>query len=148
LIPSKDSIGACIQQRAAEFQGFLSPKDIETLQVVQYTQNQEYRGHYDWGIKNMRETTIFGILEANCDECGTQFPALAIDWSKEDPRWCEIVECQMPHALTFKAIVGNAIFWRNLRRDGTGDRKTVHAGLPVRNGTKLGLNIWTQGIVP
>jgi prolyl 4-hydroxylase len=45
--------------------------------------------------------------------------------------------------LTFRAIEGSAVFWKNLDEKGRGDRRTLHAGLPVQNGTKIGLNIWT-----
>lgn len=117
------------------------------LQVVQYKQNQEYRAHFDWGVKSAhkaeRETTIFGILQGDCEHCGTQFPDIAIDWSGEDERWCDLVECGETEMLTFKAVAGSAVFWKNLHEDGTGDRRTLHAGLPVQNGTKIGLNIWT-----
>ena len=41
-------------------------------------------------------------------------------------------------------IVGNAVFWWNLDPDGVGDDDTMHAGTPVINGTKIGLNIWTR----
>ncbi|KFY13280.1 hypothetical protein V491_06463 [Pseudogymnoascus sp. VKM F-3775] len=147
FLPHNDTIGQCIQKRAADFQGFLSPKKIEMLQVVQYKEGQEYRAHYDWGVasefKAERESTIFGILEGDCEKCGTQFPKIAIDWTKEDPRWCDFVECDILDALTFKATAGSAVFWKNLHVDGTGDLRTFHAGLPVGKGTKLGLNIWT-----
>lgn len=45
--------------------------------------------------------------------------------------------------VIFRPAAGNAIFWENLRKDGTGYEETWHAGLPVENGTKVGLNIWT-----
>jgi prolyl 4-hydroxylase len=118
---------------------------MENLQVVRYHQSQEYQAHYDWENKsNNRETSFFGILEADCDHCGTQFPLMAADWSLEDDRWCELVECGDVKTLTFKAVAGSAIFWRNLHMNGTGDSRTLHAGLPVYNGTKIGLNIWTH----
>ena len=40
--------------------------------------------------------------------------------------------------------VGMAIFWWNLDPNGVGDDDTLHAGSPVINGTKIGLNIWTR----
>ncbi|KAF2111302.1 hypothetical protein BDV96DRAFT_635016 [Lophiotrema nucula] len=147
FIPYNDTTAYCIQQRAAEFQGFLSVRKIEMLQVVQYKQHQEYRAHYDWGVasahKRERESTIYGILKGDCEHCGTQFPEISVDWSGEDERWCDFVECEETEMLTFKAVAGSAVFWKNLHDDEEGDRRTLHAGLPVRNGTKVGLNIWT-----
>ncbi|KAI1378311.1 hypothetical protein F4677DRAFT_390870 [Hypoxylon crocopeplum] len=49
--------------------------------------------------------------------------------------------------VTFKPVAGNAVYWENFRPDGTGRGwdETWHAGLPVRRGTKVGLNIWSWG---
>ena len=47
--------------------------------------------------------------------------------------------------LAFKAIPGNAIFWVNLfPGNGTGDGRTLHAGLPVKGGIKTAINIWPR----
>ena len=34
-----------------------------------------------------------------------------------------------------------------LREDGTGIQETVHAGQPLLEGTKIGMNIWTHGLI-
>lgn len=49
--------------------------------------------------------------------------------------------------VVFKPLAGNAVYWENFRPDGTGRGwdETWHAGLPVKQGTKVGLNIWTWG---
>lgn len=147
FIPFDDPVSACIRKRAADFQGLLPVQKIEMLQVVRYLKDQEYRAHYDWGVasnvKAERLTTIFGILDAECENCGTQFSSISVDWSMEDPRWCDFVECDTLDALTFKAVPGSAVFWKNLHEDGSGDLRVLHAGLPVKEGRKLGLNIWT-----
>ncbi|KAL7795774.1 hypothetical protein V8C37DRAFT_27969 [Trichoderma ceciliae] len=46
---------------------------------------------------------------------------------------------------TFKAVPGNAVYWENFAPDGRGYDETWHAGLPVRKGVKVGLNIWSFG---
>ena len=47
--------------------------------------------------------------------------------------------------LAFKAIPGNALFWVNLfPENGTGDGRTLHAGLPVKGGVKTAMNIWPR----
>jgi hypothetical protein len=43
---------------------------------------------------------------------------------------------------------GGAVFWRNLHADGSGHDKTLHAGLPLPEGTKIGINVWTRVAVP
>jgi prolyl 4-hydroxylase len=142
-VPPRTDTVKCIEQRAAAFQGFGSLHGrMERLQVVKYEVSQEFRQHYDWSADRPRETTFFAYLEANCTGGGTNFPLL--DAPKED-RWCEFIDCDesFDAGVTFKPIAGNAIFWQNLRADGEGYEKTLHAGIPVTSGTKVGLNIWS-----
>ena len=83
---------------------------------------------------------------------GTEFPLLP---SKADSRWCAFVDCpadsQHPadrqKGVVFKPLPGNAVYWENFRADGSGRgfQETWHAGLPVVEGTKVGLNIWSWG---
>ncbi|RYP91011.1 hypothetical protein DL770_002841 [Monosporascus sp. CRB-9-2] len=46
---------------------------------------------------------------------------------------------------TFRPVPGNAVFRENFRPDGTraGWEESWHAGLPVKRGVKVGLNIWS-----
>ncbi|CAK7203873.1 hypothetical protein SEUCBS139899_006623 [Sporothrix eucalyptigena] len=46
--------------------------------------------------------------------------------------------------LAFRPMAGNALFWINLFANGTGDGRTLHAGLPVGEGTKTAMNIWPR----
>ena len=45
---------------------------------------------------------------------------------------------------TFKPRKGSGIFWVNLHESGFGDQRVRHAGLPVREGEKVGMNIWVK----
>lgn len=99
---------------------------------------------------------------------GTEFPLL--NRMSLDKRWCRFIECNdaqgdgkenlhvetetAQHAtatpdtgVVFKPLAGNAVYWENFRPDGTGRGwdETWHAGLPVKEGIKVGLNIWTWG---
>jgi len=75
--------------------------------------------------------------------------------TEEERFWCRFLECvdgrvvtgEDGMGVTFRAVEGNAVFWANFRADGSGDgyAETWHAGLPVRKGVKVGLNIWTSG---
>lgn len=103
-------------------------------------------------------------LEANCTGGGTHFPRL------EKPRgdeWCRFIECDaqkeynsssvgdtkaaqegaqekiLGEGIIFKPIKGNAVFWENMRSDGSGYLESWHAGLPVKSGVKTGLNVWS-----
>ncbi|KAJ2895605.1 hypothetical protein MKZ38_006317 [Zalerion maritima] len=61
--------------------------------------------------------------------------------------WCRYVDCdeEYENGLTFLPLEGNAVYWENLRpENGQGDQRTLHAGLPVTSGEKIGMNIWTR----
>lgn len=104
-------------------------------------------------------------LEANCTGGGTHFPRLERPVGEE---WCRFIECDVRRAynssseekegngaresanevdlnegVIFKPIKGNAVYWENMRSDGSGYAESWHAGLPVRSGVKIGLNVWS-----
>ncbi|GJC91496.1 2OG-Fe(II)oxygenase [Colletotrichum higginsianum IMI 349063] len=163
FLPRQDDVVKSVIARAARFQGFAPTNHFENIQATKYVSGQEYMPHYDVfsakpslygkedGSENATErlSTMFVILEDSCGtHCGTQFPQIAIDWASEDPRWCEFVDCAEKR-LTFPPRAGNAIFWKNLREDGSLHEDTLHAGLPLQHGAKIGLNIWMRnGIYP
>ena len=151
IIPPTDHIATCVLRRVSEFQGYEPLENIEPLQVTAYQQGEQIRKHFDWQeegyhsnvkISRNRATTFFGILEADCDDCETQFTHLRADWESKDDKWCHFVNCTSEQ-LRVKPVAGSALFWRNLHLDGTGDRRTEHAGLPLSRGFKTGLNVWT-----
>ena len=47
-------------------------------------------------------------------------------------------------AMRFPPERGNAVVWYNLDRHGTPDERTLHAGEPVTEGEKWGMNIWLR----
>lgn len=155
-LPLQDPIVQRIFARASRLQGYTPISNQEPLQLTRYKAGQQYKPHWDHfhdqpipANESQRVTTIFAILDATCDECGTRFPYLSVDWSKEDSRWCQFVDCSQK-AMTIRPIPGNAVFWKNLNASNLGEYRTLHAGLPPLNGTKVGLNIWTreQAIIP
>ena len=84
-------------------------------------------------------------VDANCTGGGTNFPRLSMP---KDERWCEFLECGEERqdeegGITFKPLKGAAVYWENFGSDGRGYEETWHAGLPVREGSKVGLNIWS-----
>jgi prolyl 4-hydroxylase len=92
-------------------------------------------------------------LEANCTGGGTHFPRLQRPAGNE---WCKFIECdvedeELKDGVIFKPVAGNAVYWENMRSDGSGYPESWHAGLPVKSGSKIGLNIWSWlqvGYVP
>ena len=104
-----------------------------------------------------------GGARDQCEGGATQFPELLDPVPKE---WCDVVECddndddnddereagkkqQQDESselggTAFKAKTGNAVFWSNVYPNGTWHEKVLHAGMPVKKGSKIGLNIWTR----
>lgn len=147
MLPPENNVVKCITKRASTFQGLNSKDSDIRLQATIYGKGQEFKTHVDWhnnpDLVMDRLSTIFGILDVSCGNCGTQFPRVEVDWSKKDPALCDFFECG-DEVLTAKAVAGSALYWRNLFDNGTGDPKTLHAGLPLPEGTKTGLNVWTR----
>lgn len=66
-----------------------------------------------------------------------------MDMSTNSRKWCSFIDCEAEN-LVFRPIEGNAVFWRNLNDDGSGDERTLHSGMPLEDGYKVGLNIWSS----
>jgi prolyl 4-hydroxylase len=80
-------------------------------------------------------------LSAKCEGGGTEFP---MSEARREGRWCDFLECDNGReGVTFKPRKGAAVFWLNFDEEGRGLKETVHAGLPVTSGVKVGLNIWS-----
>lgn len=166
LLPRTPTI-RCLEARARAFQGWRPNLYIERMWAQRYNASGHYTHHYDWAGSvargGDRASTFMVYLGDECVGGGTNFPRLR---RPRDARWCRLIECEddggdegaeadnggadaagPPKArregITFKPIKGNAIFWENLRADGSGYPETWHAAEPVTEGTKFGLNIWS-----
>ncbi|CAO2655000.1 Nn.00g117330.m01.CDS01 [Neocucurbitaria sp. VM-36] len=146
FLPEEDPVVLSIAQRAADFQGYLSPEDID-VQITSYNPGQQYKHHYDWyppPRSRNRVSTFFAILKSSCESCGTEFPFInTTERARFDDRWCDVIDCEK-ELLTTRNIEGSALFWLNLDGRGEGRMDMLHAGLPAVNGDKVGLNIWTD----
>ena len=152
----RDETVRCIEHRARAFQGWRSNLHIERLRTQRYGVGGHYKHHYDWSGASReadRVSTFMVYVDADCEGGGTQFPRLKMPETGKGS-WCEFLECENEKeaggrrenmGITFKPIKGNAVFWENLRSDGSGYEETYHAGLPVLSGLKVGLNIWSWG---
>ncbi|KAK0667697.1 hypothetical protein QBC41DRAFT_227902 [Cercophora samala] len=162
-LPSDSHLVNCILSRSASFLGtLLSPgrDEMGPAQVVRYTESQKFDLHTDWfsrpritdedretGRRRLynRVATFFVILQSNITEGSgeTWFPKvrpITPHTADEGRVWREHED----GGVAFKPVPGNAIFWVNLLPNGTGDARTVHAGLPVKGGVKTGMNIWPR----
>lgn len=150
----RDNIVRCIEDRALLFQGFDTPRShLEPVQLVKYDQGEQYHFHTDWFTNPVHATSAFGgnrltsffayVAADDMTGGGTNFPMLDAPYNQ---KWCDFIDCDEPYekGVTFRPVVGNAIFWQNLLEDGSGDQRNLHAGLPVTSGWKIGMNIWTR----
>ncbi|OKL60342.1 hypothetical protein UA08_04112 [Talaromyces atroroseus] len=147
----RDAVVRCAEERARSFQGWRPFLYIERMWSQRYNTSGHYRHHYDWtGMAahrggGDRMSTFMVYLDGNCTGGGTNFPHLRKPGERK--KWCRFIECDDDdgkyQGVTFKPIKGNAIFWENLRADGSGYPETWHAALPVLSGSKVGLNIWS-----
>ncbi len=151
-----DGIIRCIEGRALAIQGYdVPPSHLEPLQLVKYAPTEEYHFHTDWFTDSTytmpttggnRVSSFFAYVYVRNDTTGggTSFPLLN---APMDNRWCDIIDCDEPwdQGITFRPVEGNAIYWENLGLyNNAGNYKTLHAGLPLTGGEKVGLNIWTR----
>lgn len=90
----------------------------------------------------MNRLSAFNVfLQGDCTGGGTYFPWIP---RPKHPNWCQYIDCESTETGTlFKPIAGAAVFWVNTKEDGTGFMETLHAGMPVESGTKVGMNIWS-----
>jgi len=157
-VPPRDPVARCVSARALSIQGFSHPRShLEPLQLVEYGVGEHFHFHTDWFSSPAHTAPAYGgnrlssffayvKVENGTTGGGTNFPM--VEASAVDERWCELgyVDCdgEWDKGVTFRPVEGNAVFWRNLLEDGRGDDRTLHAGLPVTSGGKIGMNIWTR----
>ncbi|KAK7950901.1 uncharacterized protein PG986_006629 [Apiospora aurea] len=141
-MPPRDATVRCIEQRIRNIQ----PKRLEALSAQRYRAGGFFTLYYDYlaqAGRPDRASTLNVYLGANCTGGGTHFPLLP---RPRDRAWCEFIECdaaEETEGVVFKPIPGNAIYWENLREDGTGYEQTLHQGLPIESGVKIGMNAWS-----
>jgi prolyl 4-hydroxylase len=130
----QDAIVRSIEERAA---GLLSVATdyLEPLQLISYTQGQEFKLHHDTGtleedgsispVFPKRTATIFCYLNTLPEGVGhTAFPALG---------------------SSVQPLRGRAVVFPNLQPDGHPEPLTVHAAEAVHGHIwKFGLNIWAS----
>ncbi|KAF7865843.1 hypothetical protein EAF04_006008 [Stromatinia cepivora] len=154
----RDQVVRCIEHRARAFQGWRDEMGIEKLRTQRYGVGGHYGMHFDWsggkrGVDRISTFMVYVDVTPDIEGGETEFPRVI---GPKGGRWEEFLdttEALDPRSgkkltvegVTFKPIKGNAIFWENIDRDGRGYEETWHAGLPVKRGSKVGLNIWSYG---
>jgi len=154
-IPPSDPSTSCILSRARRFMGStLSPDgDFGTPQLVRYEAGQKFDLHYDWydtpqrlpdGRRFNRVASFFVFLQDECTEGETWFPHIEENIVSGEERTKGKMRIHENGGMAFRPMKGNALFWLNLHRNGTGDHRVRHAGLPLGEGTKTAMNLWAR----
>ncbi|KAJ6030187.1 hypothetical protein N7499_012603 [Penicillium canescens] len=143
--PPRDEILQCIEQRAIRYQNLESKLLMEPLSLQRYHENGFFSYHHDQfdspPNRLNRYSTYNVFLQGNCTGGGTHFPLIR---RPKESAWCDYIDCTSTEpGVIFKPIAGSAVYWVNIREDGRGYRETMHAGMPVKSGTKIGMNIWS-----
>lgn len=152
LIPRTDPV-RCIESRARALQGWRPDLWIERMRTQRYGPGGHYNHHFDWSSNTRgwgRVSSLMVWVEGSdsLKGGGTEFPLIK---RPAETEWCRFIECpddmekDRGTGVTFKVVPGNAVYWENFAADGRGYEETWHAGLPVQEGTKTGLNIWSFG---
>ncbi|KAF4462886.1 oxidoreductase 2OG-Fe(II) oxygenase family [Fusarium albosuccineum] len=155
VIPRTDPV-RCIEARARSLQGWRPDLWVERLRTQRYGPGGHYNHHFDWSSNARgwgRVSSIMAWVDGSdgLKGGGTEFPILKRPEGDEGKEWCRFVECAAEagegqyEGVVFKVVPGNAVYWENFASDGRGYDETWHAGLPVEEGTKVGLNIWSFG---
>lgn len=123
---ARDPVVQSVRARARAFQGWRNPNTtvLEPLMLQRYGVDGFYNYHLDWDElleHGNRVTTFMVYLVGDCDGGGTNFSYLPVP---EDERWCGIIECGEGRdgyrGVTFKPLKGSAVYWDNIRPNGTG----------------------------
>jgi prolyl 4-hydroxylase len=102
-----------------------SPAQGEPLQVLRYRPGGQYKPHMDAlpAEPNQRILTVLVYLSDDYEGGETRFERTG---------------------LTYRGKAGDALLFRNSLADGRPDPMSLHAGLPVRSGTKYLASRWIR----
>ncbi|KAK4466082.1 hypothetical protein QBC42DRAFT_259966 [Cladorrhinum samala] len=159
VLSSRDPIVSIIRDRAYFVLGFLPHVGVEAFQLVRYHDGDLFGMHHDWfrealpdgktGKSYNRLASFFVYLQADCEAGATYFPHLPpppAEMMGDSEGGSERYQTtQNGTGLAVMPRLGSGLFWQNLHPNGTGDERTLHAGLPITKGTKIGMNIWIKG---
>jgi prolyl 4-hydroxylase len=123
-VHSEDLVVNALNRRIAAVTG-TRPEQGEPLQLLRYRPGGEYKPHMDAlpAEPNQRILTALVYLSDGYRGGETSFPNAR---------------------LSYRGRVGDALIFLNVRSDGSADPLTLHAGLPVTNGTKYIASRWIR----
>lgn len=128
----KDKIITDIDQRIAERLG-INLNYSEGIQAQRYEVGQQFKPHTDFFEPGSKEYAEFA------SEQGNRTWTFMV-YLNETPKGGGTHFPNLEH--TFYPKIGRAVVWNNLYADGTPNRDTLHAGMPVEEGHKVIITKW------
>lgn len=131
---SEDAVVKAIEERIASMTK-TRPEQGEAIQVVKYNKGDQYKPHTDW--------------------FDPKVPGAVKQLKMGGQRICSVIMClQQAHRggetefpnVGVKILLepGDAVSFENIYADGSGNPGALHAGLPVRSGTKIIATRWIR----
>ena len=129
-----DLVLQLIRARIAHAAG-VAPAALEPLEILHYSPGERYKPHVDFfhpalpnfaeqmRVKGQRVKTCLVYLNEDLEGGETEFPKIGIK---------------------FRGREGEALIFENVLPNGSGDMKTLHAGLPPTRGEKWLLSQWIR----
>lgn len=105
----------------------------EILNVMRYDVGQQYKPHYDFFNENASGTSE--IMAQGGQRVRTVLVYLSTSYVGGET-------CFIPASVRYKGDLGDCLIFDNVHADGTPDRASLHAGLPVTQGTKWLASKW------
>lgn len=147
-------MAVCLSNRVKSLLGNAQHDDLEPMQLVRYEGGERFRLHHDWSDSHEskvsdtgyvrhynRLISTFAYLEDNCTGGETYFPK--VQGVGLDADGDKFSRTESGEGLLVRPRRGNAVLWKNLLGNGTGDSRLLHASLPVKSGRKIGMNIFS-----
>jgi prolyl 4-hydroxylase len=159
VLNQHDHFVKCILNRAQRFLGSMGSPDFELLSLARYGVPHQVQLHSDASQEPFmdskskrrynRRTSFFVYVHASDDLEGgeTFFPRIPPPLDVGLPANSGIVSINNTSgasALAVKPVSRSAVFWVGVKPDGTVNFDTIHEGLPVTKGEKIGMNIWAK----
>jgi prolyl 4-hydroxylase len=156
MMPHDDHVSQCLAKRMKSFLGNVQHIETEPIQVVKYEGGEKFSLHTDWLDEPINSTyskkypdryynrlgSIFAYLDGGCTGGETYFPLVkGVSAAADGDKFSRT---ETGEGLLVRPRRGSAVFWNNLHpRNASGDRRVLHAGIPVETGRKIGINLFS-----
>jgi prolyl 4-hydroxylase len=116
-------------------------RHFENFQVIHYNENEEYKYHYD--AYDMNETEKYKKF---CKERGNRLRTVLVylnDVEEGGGTGFDSLN-EYDEEIIVEPKMGKMVVFNNVNDDGSLNRKSRHAGLPVIKGEKWAFNLWLR----